>query len=84
MDTKVQGVVKTVTDKGFGFIQTSAPEAGGKDIFYHEKSLTGELAMRKLQVGDKVEFQIEEGMKGKNAVNISLIEDDGESEEASE
>jgi cold shock CspA family protein len=86
MDTnaKVQGVVKTVTDKGFGFIQTSAPEAGGKDIFYHEKSLTGDLAFRKLKVGDKVEFEIEEGMKGKNAVSISLIDGDDSSDQDSE
>lgn len=65
------GTVKTVTDKGFGFIKTDESE---KDIFYHEKSLQGELATRKLRVGDNVEFDIEENEKGFNAANIKLVE----------
>jgi cold shock protein len=65
------GTVKVVTDKGYGFIGVEGSE---KDVFYHENSLDGELASRKLRVGDKVEFDIEEGQKGKNAVNIKLIE----------
>lgn len=63
------GTVKSVTGKGFGFIETDAAE---KDIFYHENSLEGELASRKLQVGDKVTFEIEETEKGPNATNIKL------------
>ena len=63
------GTVKTVTGKGFGFIKT---EGSDKDIFYHENSLEGDLATRKLQAGDKVTFDIEETAKGKNAVNIKL------------
>ena len=66
------GVVKTVTDRGFGFIKL---EGSDKDIFFHEKSLEGELAIRKLRVGDKVSFDIAETPKGKNATNIRLIED---------
>lgn len=66
-----QGVVKTVTDKGFGFITV---EGSAKDVFFHERSLTGELAMRKLKVGDKVTFEVEETEKGLNAINISLAE----------
>lgn len=69
------GTVKTVTDKGFGFISTSDPAAQGKDVFYHENSLTGDLAMRKLQVGDKVKFTIEQTEKGLNATDIELEED---------
>jgi len=68
MDT---GVVKTVTDKGFGFISR---EGSDKDVFYHENSLEGELATRKLRVGDKVTFDIEETEKGLNASNIKLVE----------
>ena len=66
-----QGTVKTVTDKGFGFI---SQEGSDKDIFYHENSLEGDLAERKLQAGDVVSFDVEETPKGKNAVNISLVE----------
>ncbi len=63
------GVVKTVTDKGFGFISR---EGSSKDVFYHEKSLTGDLAIRKLKQGDKVSFDIEETQKGQSATNIQL------------
>ncbi|MBN1331375.1 cold shock domain-containing protein [Candidatus Dojkabacteria bacterium] len=65
----VTGTVKTVTDKGFGFISR---EDSDKDVFYHESVLTGELADRKLQVGDKVTFEIEESEKGPRAINIAL------------
>ncbi len=67
-----QGTVKTVTDKGFGFI---SKEGSDKDIFYHENSLEGDLATRKLMVGDVVTYEVEETPKGLNAVNISLLEE---------
>ena len=65
------GTVKTVTDRGFGFI---SKEGSDKDVFYHEKSLEGDLAVRKLKVGDKVTFDVAETAKGLNAVNIKLVE----------
>jgi CspA family cold shock protein len=67
-----QGTVKTVTDKGFGFI---SKEGSDKDIFYHENSLEGDLATRKLMVGDVVTYEVEETPKGLNAINISLLEE---------
>lgn len=67
----MEGIVKTVTDKGFGFISVEGRE---KDIFFHENSLTGELANRKLRVGDKVSFEVEETQKGSRATNIELKE----------
>ena len=65
------GKVKTVTDRGFGFITI---EGSSKDVFFHEKSLTGELAIRKLKVGDNVSFEIADSPKGQNATNIQLID----------
>jgi len=65
------GTVKNVTGKGFGFISQEDSE---KDIFYHENSLEGELAERKLRVGDKVKFEVEQTPKGPNAVKIALVE----------
>ena len=65
------GTVKTVTDKGYGFI---AVEGSDKDIFYHENSLEGDLAARKLRAGDKITFDVAETEKGKNATNIKLVE----------
>jgi len=65
------GTVKNVTGKGFGFI---SQEDSDKDIFYHENSLEGELAKRKLRVGDKVTFEVEQTEKGPQAVKIKLEE----------
>ena len=67
-----QGTVKTVTEKGFGFI---SKEGSDKDVFYHENSLEGDLAVRKLKVGDVVTFDVEETPKGINAINIKLLEE---------
>jgi CspA family cold shock protein len=67
-----QGTVKKVTDKGFGFI---TPEGSDKDIFFHENSLEGDLAKRKLREGDKVSFEVETTPKGPNAANIKLLEE---------
>jgi len=66
------GTVKKVTDKGFGFI---AIEGAEKDIFFHENSLEGDLAERKLREGDKVSFEIETTPKGPSAINIKLLEE---------
>ncbi|MBD3362717.1 cold shock domain-containing protein [Candidatus Dojkabacteria bacterium] len=68
-----KGTVKTVTGRGFGFIETEEAE---KDVFYHENSLEGELAVRKLRKGDVVTFDIEETEKGLNAINIELVDEE--------
>ncbi len=70
---QISGTVKSVTDKGYGFISTDAYE---KDVFFHERSLTGSLATRKLKVGDKVTFEVEQTEKGMNAINIQLVGDE--------
>ena len=60
------GTVKFFNDeKGFGFI---APEDGGKDVFVHANGLNGTT----LNEGDKVSFEVEEGKKGLNAVNVTV------------
>jgi CspA family cold shock protein len=66
-----EGVVKNVSDRGFGFISV---EGSDKDVYYHEKTLTGDLAERKLKVGDKVTFEVEQTDRGLNAKNIKLVE----------
>jgi len=61
------GTVKFFNDgKGYGFI---TPDDGGKDIFVHVNGLNGSS----LNEGDKVSYDVEEGKKGLNAVNVSVI-----------
>ncbi len=61
------GTVKFFNDsKGFGFI---TPDDGGKDVFVHVNELDGAT----ITEGDKVSYEVEEGQKGLNAVNVSLI-----------
>ena len=59
------GTVKFFNEtKGFGFI---TPEDGSKDLFVHVSGLNDEI-----REGDKVSYEVEEGQKGLNAVNVTL------------
>lgn len=61
-----EGTVKFFNnDKGFGFIK---PEDQGDDIFVHAKGLIDEI-----NEDDKVEYEVEQGRKGLNAVNVKVI-----------
>lgn len=51
--------------KGFGFI---TPDEGDKDVFVHQNGLTEEI-----DEGDKVSYDVEEGPKGLNALNVKKI-----------
>jgi CspA family cold shock protein len=59
------GIVKFFNNtKGFGFI---TPDEGGKDVFVHQTGLTEEI-----REGDKVSFDVQDGQKGLNAVNVKV------------
>jgi CspA family cold shock protein len=60
------GVVKKLTDKGFGFI---SGEGLAKDLFFHSNSLVG-VSFDELREGDAVSFETEETQKGPSAVNV--------------
>jgi len=61
-----EGTVKFFNrSKGFGFIE---PTDGGQDIFVHQNGLIDEI-----NENDKVKFDVEQGKKGLNAVNVQLI-----------
>ncbi len=65
--TTQTGTVKWFNDaKGFGFI---TPEDGGKDLFAHFKSIQGS-GFKSLAEGQRVEFEVGEGAKGPQALNI--------------
>ncbi len=64
-----QGIIARLTDKGFGFISREGEE---KDLFFHRNELV-DVDYNDLREGDKVEFEVEEGPKGLNAVKVHKI-----------
>ena len=61
-----QGTVKWYNKKkGYGFIE----QEDGEDLFVHYTQVEGEI-----KDGDSVEFEVGEGPKGPNAMNVSKIE----------
>ena len=56
-------------DKGFGFI---TPDEGGKDLFVHFSAIQGS-GYRSLDEGAKVEYEAQQGDKGPQAANVSLL-----------
>ena len=64
-----QGVIARLTDKGFGFITR---EGEDKDLFFHSNELV-DVSYNDLREGDTVEFEIEEGPKGLNAVKVKKV-----------
>lgn len=62
-----KGTVKFFNNaKGFGFIK---PSDQGEDIFVHESGLIDDI-----HENDEVQFEVENGKKGLNAVNVQLVD----------
>jgi len=60
------GTVKFFNNvRGFGFIK---PDDGSKDIFVHKNDLNDDIAE-----GDKVSYDVAEGEKGLNAVDVKVV-----------
>lgn len=69
MSNRIIGTVKWFNgDKGFGFIERE----GGKDVFVHFSAIQGE-GYKNLQEGQKVEFTVEQGPKGAQARNVTVL-----------
>ena len=68
------GTVKWFSNaKGYGFI---APEGGGEDIFAHFSAISMD-GYKTLREGQKVEFEVTDGPKGRHAQNIQAALDNG-------
>lgn len=64
----MKGTVKWFdVKKGYGFIT----DEGGNDIFVHYSGIAGD-GFKTLEEGKAVEFELADGAKGKQAVNVAL------------
>ena len=59
-------------EKGFGFIEQD--EEGQPDVFVHHSGILGDEKYKSLSENDKVTFDIEQGVKGPSAINVTVIE----------
>jgi len=69
MSERIIGTVKWFNgDKGYGFLA----QDNGADVFVHYSAIQGD-GFRSLNEGQKVEFSIEKGPKGFQAVNVVAV-----------
>lgn len=63
----MQGVIKRLTDKNFGFITA---EGQDKDLFFHANELEG-VSFTELNEGDAVTFEVSDTPKGPAATKVN-------------
>jgi CspA family cold shock protein len=69
MASKEQGTVKWFnSEKGYGFIERES----GKDVFVHFSKIIGD-GYKSLNEGQRVEFLVEQGDKGPQAVDVIAL-----------
>lgn len=62
----MQGTIKKLTDKNFGFI---TQDNGEKDLFFHANELV-DVKFSDLREGDAVTFEVTDTPKGQAAVQV--------------
>ena len=69
MSERIIGTVKWFNgSKGYGFIERE----GGKDVFVHFSAIQAD-GFKNLNEGQKVEFSVEDGPKGPQAANVTIV-----------
>ncbi|MHB0989247.1 MAG: cold-shock protein [Bellilinea sp.] len=70
MSERISGTVKWFNNtKGYGFLARE----NGPDVFVHHSAIAGE-GYHSLDEGQKVEFTVEQGPKGPQAVNVTVLQ----------
>jgi len=64
-------IKKIIAERGFGFITGD----DAKDYFFHRDGLDRSLDFDRLNEGDKVQFEIEQGPKGPRARQVQAATD---------
>lgn len=62
----MEGIIKKLTDKNFGFI---SQDGQANDLFFHANELEG-VEFHELSEGDKVTFEVNDTPKGPAAVKV--------------
>lgn len=71
----MQGKIKKVlSNRGYGFID---PEGSDDDLFFHKSNLEG-TDIFSIKEEMAVEFEIADGRRGPEAINIKLLSGEGE------
>jgi cold shock protein len=69
MSERETGTVKWFNgSKGYGFIARE----GGEDVFVHYSAIRGQ-GFRNLEEGQAVEFNVEQGRKGLQATDVTVV-----------
>lgn len=69
MSERITGTVKWFNgSKGYGFIERES----GEDVFVHYSAIQSE-GFKNLDEGQQVEFNVEEGLKGPKATNVTAL-----------
>ena len=72
VDQRITGTVKWFNNnKGYGFIQRE----NDSDVFVHYSSILG-TGFKSLMEGQQVEFVVEEGIKGPQANDVLVVDQD--------
>ncbi len=66
----MRGVVKWFdANRGYGFI---LPEDGGPDVFLHRRVLQASVGLRRLEPGQRVEYEVADTAEGQKVKWIAL------------
>jgi cold shock protein len=69
MSERIVGTVKWFNgSKGYGFLS----QEGGADVFVHYSAIRGD-GYRNLEEGQRVEFTVQQGPKGLQAADVTIL-----------
>jgi CspA family cold shock protein len=78
--TMATGTIKSMRDKGFGFIAPDGAAPRGEDVFFHRSAVDGD-GFDLLREGQRVDFEVGPDPRDpsrKRALNVRLVGDQDE------